>query len=125
MKKNDIMIIGAGLMMALLVYLMMAIGQKDNIAADELNVEVYVDGALLEVLPIDNDGIYTYETDRGTNVLEIHDQKAKMTEATCPDQICVNSSEIFRPNQNIVCLPHRFHVLVQGQGEVEFDAVSQ
>jgi len=124
MKKNDMIIIGGGLLIALLVYIIMAIGQE-NIKTDTLNVEVYVDGTLLEVLPIDEEGIFTYETDNGTNVLEIHDHKASMVEATCPDQICVNSSEIFRPNQNIVCLPHRFHVLVKGEGEVEFDAVSQ
>lgn len=124
MKKNDLMIIGAGLLIALLVYLIMAIGQQ-NIETDELNVGVYVDGERLEVLPIDEEGIFTYETDKGTNVLEIYDNKARMIEASCPDQICVNSSEIFRPNQNIVCLPHRFHVLVEGVGEVEFDAVSQ
>jgi hypothetical protein len=118
------MIIGAGLLIALLVYLIMAIGQQ-NIETDELNVGVYVDGERLEVLPIDEEGIFTYETDKGTNVLEIYDNKARMIEASCPDQICVNSSEIFRPNQNIVCLPHRFHVLVEGVGEVEFDAVSQ
>ncbi|PKM68867.1 MAG: hypothetical protein CVU95_01945 [Firmicutes bacterium HGW-Firmicutes-2] len=124
MKKNDLIIIGAGLLIALLVYLIMVIGQQ-NIETDELNVGVYVDGERLEVLPIDEEGIFTYETDKGTNVLEIYDNKARMIEATCPDQICVNSSEIFRPNQNIVCLPHRFHVLVEGVGEVEFDAVSQ
>ncbi len=124
MKKNDLIIIGAGLLIALLAYLIMSIGQK-NIKTDELNVEVYVDGELLEVLPMDKEGIFTYETEYGTNVLEIYDHKASIIEATCPDQICVNSSDIFRPNQNIVCLPFRFHVLVQGEGEVEFDAVSQ
>ncbi|PKM56544.1 MAG: NusG domain II-containing protein [Firmicutes bacterium HGW-Firmicutes-3] len=124
MKKNDLIIIGAGLLIALVVYFIMAISQK-NIIAEELNIGVYVDGELLEVLPIDKEGIFTYETENGTNILEIHDNKAKMIKATCPDQICVKSSEIFRPSQNIVCLPHRFHVLVEGAGEVEFDAISQ
>ncbi|MDF1617357.1 NusG domain II-containing protein [Petrocella sp. FN5] len=124
MKKNDLIIIGSGLLIALLVYLIMAVGQK-SLETDHLNVEVYVDGELLEVLPLDEDGIFTYETENGRNVLEIHDHKASIIEATCPDQICVSSSDIFRPNQNIVCLPFRFHVLVQGEGEVEFDAISQ
>ena len=39
-----------------------------------------------------------------------------MTEADCPDKICVNTGKISKIGETIVCLPHR--VVVEIQGEV-------
>lgn len=51
-----------------------------------------------------------------TNVLVIQDGEAYMTEAECPDQICVNMGHISSDGEMIVCLPNRVVVLVEDAG---------
>ncbi len=47
-----------------------------------------------------------------TNVLAIGDGKARMKEATCPDQICVEHKAVSKAGETIVCLPHKLVVKI-------------
>jgi len=50
-------------------------------------------------------------TDYGRNLLIIEDGKADMTEATCPDKICVDMNPISDESPGlIVCLPNKIVV---------------
>ncbi len=56
----------------------------------------------------------TYDLDKDqtiqighTNTCEIRDGKVYMTEANCPDQICVKSAPISASGGSIVCMPNR------------------
>ena len=56
-------------------------------------------------------GTYSLTEDRtirinDTNVCEIRDGTVRMTEADCPDQICVHMIPIDRKGGSIVCLPN-------------------
>lgn len=42
-----------------------------------------------------------------TNICRIQDGKVRMTDADCPDQICVHTAEISVDGGSIVCLPNR------------------
>lgn len=52
-----------------------------------------------------------------TNVLVIRDGKADMTQANCPDQLCVHQKAIFRDGESIVCLPNRVIVVAENPKE--------
>ena len=66
----------------------------------------------------------TYPLNGGTNVLTIADGAAAMTEADCPDKICIDQGRVRYTGQCITCLPNKLTVTVEGGGEPEVDLVS-
>ena len=54
----------------------------------------------------------------------IRDGKADVTEADCPDKLCVLQGKISRSGQTIICLPNKTMVTIKG-GKSEYDGVAQ
>lgn len=54
------------------------------------------------------------ETEFGYNLIEIGDQRVRVIEADCPDQIDVKQGYISQPHELIVCLPNRLVVEIIG-----------
>ncbi len=67
--------------------------------------------------------IIEIKTEYGYNKVEIDNNKVRILEASCPDQLCVTSGWIEKNNQMIVCLPNRLVVKVVG-GNTDIDGVS-
>ncbi|MCR5486226.1 MAG: NusG domain II-containing protein [Lachnospiraceae bacterium] len=59
----------------------------------------------------------------GYNVLRIDSGGIRITEADCPDQVCVHAGLVRSEGLPIICLPHRLTVLIQGP-EDGLDAVT-
>ena len=60
----------------------------------------------------------------GVNKVVINDGKVSMTEADCPDELCVKTGKISRVGETIVCLPHRVVVEIKGsQDDDSIDSV--
>lgn len=49
----------------------------------------------------------------GTNLLVIRDGRADVTEASCPDQICVHQAPVNTTGETIVCMPHKIIVTIE------------
>ena len=60
------------------------------------------------------------ETDLGTNIIQVRDEKIGMLETTCPDGICKFPEFIYKPGEVIVCLPNRVVIEVKSN-EVDVD----
>ena len=61
-----------------------------------------------------------------TNVLTIKDGKAKMTDADCPDHLCMHQKAISKEKETIVCLPNKVVAEVTGSKEQqEFDSIAR
>lgn len=58
-----------------------------------------------------------------TNCLVIADGKVHMEWADCPDQVCVDHSEIWRDGESIICLPNEVVVTVQSTEERDIDGI--
>ena len=78
-------------------------------------------------------GTYSLKEDRDvkiiigekvTNILRIHNGEADMTEADCPDQLCVRQRAVSKQKQTIVCLPNRAVVEVIGGEDAELDSIT-
>ena len=69
-------------------------------------VSVSVDGEQKQ-FDLSQDQTYTIQTEKGYNILQIQNQTATITEADCPDQICVQQKAIHHIGEMIVCLPHK------------------
>ena len=73
---------------------------------------VRVDGVETERLPLSANG--TFPLNGGSNILIIQDGQAWMSEANCPDLICVRQGKIHYTGQVITCLPNRLTVTIEG-----------
>lgn len=85
-------------------------------------VTVKVDGKVEGTYPLNKD--QKIKINGGTNILTIKNGKAKMTDADCPDQLCVHQKAASKNHESIICLPNKVVVEVDGSEESEFDAVA-
>ena len=121
MKKNDIILIAVLLVVALLTAGGMRIWQMNN-TKDTANVVVTIDGEVYGTYPLSEDRTERIELPDGSyNILVISDGYADVTEASCPDLICVKHNHIRYSKESIVCLPNKVVVTVEGGEENEID----
>lgn len=59
----------------------------------------------------------------GYNILVIEGGEVWLSEADCPNQLCVKTGKIRYAGQSIVCLPHKLAVRIVG-GASSLDAVT-
>lgn len=78
---------------------------------DGAAVTVRINGRQVARYSLEKDG--TYVLNGGTNILVIENRTARMSEADCPDKICVNTGRVGFNGQTITCLPNRITVTVE------------
>jgi len=105
--KWDILLIGGVLLLAAILYLTFSFGQEEG-----AGVRVCVDGKEIASYSLQQDG--TYSLNGGTNTLVIEDGAAWVSEADCPDDLCVKQGKIRSGGQCITCLPNKLTVTVYG-----------
>ena len=122
-KRNDFILAAVILVIAVAGLLIMNFTKAQGDFA-----VVRIDGAekyrysLSENVSLD---IVTGEDGENVNTLVIKDGEAVMTEADCPDGICVAHRPIKNTGESIVCLPHKIVVEIQSEENVdELDAVA-
>ncbi len=118
LEKRDKLLIVIVVCVALCAFLAHQIIGGDG--ADKVTVKV--NGELKGTYSLAED--QTIEINGGTNILQIKNGKADMTEADCPDQLCVNQRAISRQGESIICLPHKVVVEVESSESSELDAVT-
>lgn len=89
-------------------------------------VTVTVDGEFFGSWSLTKEHEIAIPGTHGTNVLQITDGTAFITEAECPDLICQHHRPITHTGERIVCLPNRIIVSIDGAQVPDTpDAVSQ
>lgn len=81
---------------------------------DGSQVVVYRDGQRAESFPLSEDRTFEIVSANGTNRLVISDGEAYLTNADCPDRLCVQMGKIKYDGQTIVCLPHKVIIAIEG-----------
>lgn len=76
-------------------------------------VIVSVDGTITHEFPLNLEENFTIHTEHGENHLVITEEHAQITEASCPDKICVQHAPISESGQTIVCLPNKVVITIQ------------
>ena len=59
----------------------------------------------------------TFPLNGGTNILVVENGEAWVSEANCPDKVCMGMGKISRNGEFIACLPNRLLVVVEGAAE--------
>lgn len=60
----------------------------------------------------------------GTNTLVIEEGMAFLSEADCPDKLCVKMGRIYKKGQTIICLPNKVVVEIMGEEADIVDGVA-
>lgn len=89
-------------------------------------VKVQVDGNITASYPLSKDRRESIRTSTGdTNTFTIKDGTVSMTDANCPDKICVHTRGISKNGETIVCLPHKVVLTIYNESEeAEIDAIT-
>lgn len=122
-KKNDIILIVVILAVAIAAYLGLFLFQA--VHTQNAEAVVTIDGAEYGRFPLNQDLTEKIEQAGGSyNLLVIRDGEADVTEASCPDGICVNHKNVSRQGETIVCLPNKVVVEIQNGKEAEVDEIA-
>lgn len=84
--------------------------------ASGIYAEVTIDGELYKRIPLtahhghDEMDIHTKY---GNNTVVVEDETIAITDADCPDRICVSMGKASKPGNIIVCLPHKLVIEVK------------
>ena len=109
-KRADLILIAALLLLALAMGAWLLLTRETGARA-----VVYVDGRAAASYPLDQDVTVRLDNPNGSyNVLVIRDGQADVTEAGCPDKICVMMHPIRYNGESIICLPNRTEIRIEG-----------
>ena len=107
-KKRDWILIASLLLISILLCIFLP-----YMRADGEYVVVRVNGTEVARYPLHRDGVYPLN--QGSNLLCIENGQARITEANCPDGLCIRQGKIDAAGETLTCLPNRLTVTVYGK----------
>lgn len=114
MKKRDFILIFSVLLITAVTF---GINYVVNMKNGN-NIEIYVDNKLYKTYNIDDEKEIRIENKGEYNIVKIHDNGVEITQASCPDKVCVHAGFIKKPSQSIVCLPNKVHIKISTKNHV-------
>jgi len=128
MKRGDLLIIVIIATVALffLVPRWLPGDESENNHNKLLTADITLNGKLYKTVELTKEEqIIEIKSERGTNVVKVHDYGIEMYDTDCPDKVCLTFGFIKKSKQSIICLPHRVMVEINGVQDVgdELDAV--
>jgi hypothetical protein len=119
-KKNDVILIGVIIVLALAVILFLNLNKKEG-----NRVVVRVDGKIYQTFDLNKDTTFTVEDGKGGfNTFVIQNKTVDMLEASCPDKICVNHKPVRYNHETITCLPNKVVLTVESEENSEVDMIA-
>lgn len=109
MKKKDIFLV------LIIIFVIIVLFVANNIINEKESesIEIYVDNKIYKTIQVN--GKEELEIDIGDkyNNVKIHDGGVEMTDASCPDKVCVNTGFISEASQRIVCMPNKVVIKIK------------
>ena len=94
-----------------------------NTVKPEENIAlISIDGEVVREINLENDTAFLLESENGTNSIEVKNGTIYITDATCPDKLCVRHGELHNKFDAIVCLPNK--VVIEYKNGASIDAVA-
>ena len=112
MKKKDLILIGAALLLALALY---AVSQL-TLGTQAAQVVVTIGGKEVLRKPLVVSDTYEIRQENGdVNIIAVENGAVFMQEANCRDGLCIRQGKMKNAAKTIVCLPHEVVVRLEGE----------
>ena len=115
---RDLIIAGVLLAAALLLLFFVRSRQEKETGSGAMAVVTVASGEQ-QSYPLNKDGVFPLNG--GSNTLVIENGEAWVSEANCPDKICMGMGKISRNGEFIACLPNRVIIVIEGGEENPVD----
>lgn len=120
--------IKSGDLILIVVLLLVAAGifgyyQLRSLPDSPKQVIIEVDGQIIKTFDLPQRERIEYKVvidEKNYNLVEIFQDRVRVKEATCPEQLDVKAGWINKPGQALICLPHKMIVKISG---IETDGV--
>lgn len=115
MKKGDILIITASLLLAACFLFINGRRQQGEY------VHITANGSKTTYPLSENRTIELKSFSSGYNIIVIADGQVTMESASCPDKICVHHKAVSKNGESIICLPNEVFVEIESKKQKETD----
>jgi len=111
-KRNDIIMGVIVLVIALVSLVFFAVTKKEG-----STILITVGGEEYQTLELDQNVTLTIDGEGNShNIVVVEDGYVWMSDADCPDKLCVKHNKIHYNHETIVCLPHKVVVeIINGE----------
>lgn len=76
------------------------------------HAEIYSEGRLVRTVRLTDETRFTVSCDSGYNTISVNNGKISVTDADCPDKVCINTGSISNGGVPIICLPHKLEIKI-------------
>ena len=122
MKKNDKILIFTLLGITLVLFLVMFFAKQNTVNGEAV---VLINGEEYGRYPLSKNKVVSIPGLLGENELTISEREAWMSEAVCPDKICIGFGRIHFNTEMIVCRPGGIVVIIENGDASELDVTVQ
>lgn len=119
-RKSDLIVIG----ILIVISIISLVCVRTLFVKKGSSVQVFIDNKPNKSFDLNKDNNYLINTKEGYNLLVIKNGKARVAEADCVEQICVNTKEISKDGESIICLPHKVVIRIVSDNDNFVDAIS-
>ena len=118
--KRDIVFIAAATVILLIVFIISRLiySRPGDIVRVEYEGRLVGEYALAE-----DKSIYIPDEENTKNILKISGGEVYMSEADCPDKLCIKQGRIKNGGESIVCLPNSVVITVISDSEAGYDTI--
>ena len=95
-------------------------------AEGNIRAEIYLDGECIEIIDLSKvtePYSFTVEGTIGENVISVEQNRICVSEADCPDKVCVDHGWETSTREPIICLPNRLVIRLALAEESDIDGV--
>ena len=119
--RKDIILLAGILLSAFLLWIVPYLMNKNTPEV----VKVIQDGHEIAAYSLLEDRIESIPYgDENYNLLLISNGQVSVSDADCPDKLCVHQHSMSRNGESIICLPHKLVIQIEAKEESELDAVT-
>ena len=122
MKNSDKVLIGILLGISCVLFLVLFFMKQTTVNGEAV---VLIEGKEFGRFSLAEDRVVEISGLCGVNVLTIENGEVWMSEAVCPDKVCMDFGKIHYNTEMIVCRPGGIVVVIENGDNSELDAIGQ
>ena len=111
----------------IILFLIIGIGfliQRYYLGKSGISAIIEQDGETISELDLSKDTeLVLDDGNGGSNTITVKNGKIAVTDANCPDLVCVHTGSISQTGEVIACLPHKLIITISEEKNSDLDAI--